>query len=335
MLIHYILLIVLFTGCTNSATQTDSKRESSDSTSNSSETFQAFQSSEDKESSDMEVTSSSSSRVISQNTINHSSDQSQPDAQDDYSSNEIMQTESSIEMSSSFEIPNTCINGSFTDPRDSVTYKCINIDTLTWMAENLKYLPQVDSVLVHSGLVSNPKVIPRYWVINYFPIGDSEEEEIANAKATEEFKLYGVLYDKPAVYNGLIKSKHDTTHYQSLCPDGWYLPHEHQIVELFTYLFELHGDYVTGLHLKSKTGWKSISYKDGNGLDTYGFNALPIGRRQYSTGFVEKSETSFFWQTGGMWGFYWDEDVVTRSFGGSGHGAALRCIHHLTVTRKE
>jgi uncharacterized protein (TIGR02145 family) len=59
---------------------------------------------------------------------------------------------------------------------------------------------------------------------------------------------------------------------KTVCPAGWHLPVNEEWDILSNYVDG--GVFQTGAkHLKAKSGWDS----NGNGLDTYGFAALPIG----------------------------------------------------------
>jgi hypothetical protein len=100
------------------------------------------------------------------------------------------------------------IYATFTDSRDGQEYAKVTIGNQVWMAENLKYLPQVDAVADGSEDVADGKY---YYVYDYVPSGASEAEEIANAKATTNYQSYGVLYNWNAAMNGDAPS----TNYQS------------------------------------------------------------------------------------------------------------------------
>jgi len=56
------------------------------------------------------------------------------------------------------------------------------------------------------------------------------------------------------------------------CPSGWHLPVMDEWYELME---AVGGEKKAGKHLKAKFGWKDYRDKSGNGLDTYGFAALP------------------------------------------------------------
>jgi len=88
----------------------------------------------------------------------------------------------------------------FTDNRDGYEYKTVTIDGTTWLAENFRYLPAVDGNDVDTVSFDSP----RYYVYNY------NGTDVNEAKATDEYKKYGVLYN----YEAAVKS----------CPDGWHLP---------------------------------------------------------------------------------------------------------------
>ena len=85
---------------------------------------------------------------------------------------------------------------------------------------------------------------------------------------------YGRLYD----WNTAIKA----------CPAGWHLPSEAEWDTLEEFVG---GWFAAGTELKTTTGWKD----DGNGLDEYGFSALPGGHGG--------SDGSFGYI--GSWGTWW------------------------------
>lgn len=70
------------------------------------------------------------------------------------------------------------------DTRDNHVYRTVKIGDQTWMAENLAYLPSVNKPSATVGAT-----VPLYFVLNY------DGEDVAAAKATEEYKKYGVLYN--------------------------------------------------------------------------------------------------------------------------------------------
>jgi len=78
-------------------------------------------------------------------------------------------------------------------------------------------------------------------------------------------KKYGRLYDWNTAKN--------------VCPSGWHLPDKEEWKALIL-TAAVGGEKTGGKHLKAKSGWSEyglFSKKSGNGLDTYGFAALPGG----------------------------------------------------------
>lgn len=99
-------------------------------------------------------------------------------------------------------------HSTFTDNRDGYEYKTVTIDGTTWLAENFRYLPSVDGNDVDSVSFDGP----RYYVYNY------NGTNVNEAKATDEYKKYGVLYN----YDAAVKC----------CPDGWHLPTKDDFAKL-------------------------------------------------------------------------------------------------------
>jgi len=89
-------------------------------------------------------------------------------------------------------------NSSFTDSRDGTSYPTVQIGNQIWMAKNLAYLPSVSKLSIGSDTE------PHYYVNAY------NGTNINEAKATDNFKTYGVLYNWSAAMN--------------VCPSGWHLP---------------------------------------------------------------------------------------------------------------
>lgn len=140
-------------------------------------------------------------------------------------------------------------SNTFTDTRDGNTYKVVAIGNQVWMAENLKYLPNV------VGPGTGSTTTPYYYVYGY---GGTN---INNAKTTANYQTYGVLYNWPAAMQA--------------CPIGWHLPSDSEWTKLTDYLG---GASVAGSKLK-EIGTSHWNSPNGGATNETGFTALPGGRR--------------------------------------------------------
>jgi uncharacterized protein (TIGR02145 family) len=67
-----------------------------------------------------------------------------------------------------------------------------------------------------------------------------------------------------------------------VCPKGWHLPSDEEWYVLFRYAKGtssggLDDGRMAGKYLKTVSGWNNFNGKSGNGMDVYGFSALPGG----------------------------------------------------------
>jgi len=77
---------------------------------------------------------------------------------------------------------------------------------------------------------------------------------------------------------------------KNVCPKGWHLPNDDEWDELMSSV----GDEGTaGKYLKAKSGWSN----NGNGLDKYGFSALPGGSGHFLGGFDDVDSIGFWWSS--------------------------------------
>lgn len=131
------------------------------------------------------------------------------------------------------------------DTRDQNTYQLASIGKQVWMAENLRF--------------------------DYGISGDDTDEYL---------RIHGMLYNK------------DTA--QNVCPAGFHLPSYNEWIELAEYIRADIESYPQsnriwteiGYHLKSTSSWEdwvagNNETLSGNGVDTYGFNALGSGYGTY------------------------------------------------------
>ena len=200
--------------------------------------------------------------------------------------------------------------GKFTDSRDGRVYRTVTIGKQTWMAENLAYIPRIDKM--EDGQFE----VERYWVYDYY--GSS----LAEAKQTDAYKTYGVLYNWIGACNS--------------CPEGWHLPMDAEWQELEkslgmsaqdaeARLWRKSGD--VGTKMMSKDGW-NINF----GTDDSGFGVLPGGCRGYN-GFEAILYVAFFWTaspTNGDNGirraFLFDDAAVNKTEERRYFGCSVRCV---------
>lgn len=138
---------------------------------------------------------------------------------------------------------------------DGNYYPIVQIGNQIWMAENLKYLPKV-SVPDKSTKIQEDA---RYYVYNYFG------EDVNEAKNADNYKIYGVLYNKVAAENS--------------CPRGWHLPSYEEWRMLVNYLG---GNLVAYGKLKENSKDKWLNY-DPSANNESGFSALPAGSKNTSS----------------------------------------------------
>ncbi|MCX6225900.1 MAG: T9SS type A sorting domain-containing protein [Bacteroidia bacterium] len=169
-------------------------------------------------------------------------------------------------------------DGGGTFDYDGRTYRYKSIGTQIWMTENLAYLPSV------SQSSSGSDTSPYYYVYGY------EGSDVSAAKTTENYTLYGVLYNWQSA--------------KTACPPGWHLPSDEEWWILEMNLGMSESDHFSGWRLTGAVGgqmkeagtihWDSPNTGANN---SSGFNALPGGTRAINGGFNKLHTKAYFWST--------------------------------------
>ena len=158
--------------------------------------------------------------------------------------------------------------GYYTDPRDGYTYKTIKIGNQIWLAENLRYLPRIGK---------------GYYVYDY------QGNDVSEAKKTQNYKDFGVLYNMSAA--------------QEACPVGWHIPSDVEWKELDKYLglpdFSEEGmPFDVGFYYyRGDPGSHRVTKpcKINNKTEEYGFNASLGGWRYEHGGFDRLNIATKWW----------------------------------------
>jgi uncharacterized protein (TIGR02145 family) len=204
----------------------------------------------------------------------------------------------------------------FADQRDGHVYKYVTIGTQVWMAENLAWLPAVSPS--DTGSISD----------NYYYVYGYEAADVAAARATANFKLYGVLYNWPAAC--------------AACPAGWHLPtdDEWKVMEKFLGMSEADaegtglretGGVVGKIKEAGTTHWGSPN----SATNSSGFTALPGGARDVTGGnFAYAGSAAGFWTSTARGNAGWFRGLgisiyssaVYRDFWSKADGFSVRCV---------
>ena len=215
------------------------------------------------------------------------------------SSSSAKRSSSSIEVSSSsfvdFEVWNWDVSkdlrlnpeityGTMTDSRDGKKYKTVKIGDQTWMAENLNY---ADSI-------KTPILKGRSWCYNDVSANCDVAGRLYSWVAAIDSVKLATDKDHPRDCGlGKTCSLPDTVY--GICPPGWHLPDTTEWNTLLTTV----GGLSVSKALKSQTGWLiNTKYNiNGNGTDTFGFSALPVGLRHNDGRSLGESENANFWSS--------------------------------------
>lgn len=155
----------------------------------------------------------------------------------------------------------------FVDTRDGHSYYFITIGEQVWMAENLRYLPAIH----HPEDTSS--VEPKFYVYDYFGT------DLNEARATDNYRIYGALYNWANALDGAEPNNENPSGIKGICPEGWHLP---SISEFEQLVDHLGGSDVAGGALKAVSDlWEEPNW---NATDSVGFGALPGGFHHLQTG---------------------------------------------------
>ena len=207
-------------------------------------------------------------------------------------------------------------SGVFNDLRDDHEYIWERIGEQIWMTSNLAYLPELSS-----GITSTTN--PCYYVYDY------NGSNVAEAKTTDNYKTYGVLYNWPAA--------------RDACPDGWHLPSDDEWKQLEMFLGMSEEDAgntgFRGPNIGSRMSRYSFLWDDG-ALETdpdFGsseFVALPGGYLSYLyVQFRTVGSDGYWWSvtefdTNNSWrrSINYDNTGVQRDNIYKANGLSVRCV---------
>lgn len=237
-----------------------------------------------------------------------------------------------------------CSPNEFVDERDGNIYKAVKIGNQIWMAENLRYKPEINADC-STPLYFDYETMAEH-VYRPMPY------EIDNiTKIWRHHKKLGLTDNIWSKFGCLYRWTYDI---QKLAPKGWRVPTNQDFLQLAKFL-ETQGDGKTAIALKSKTFWEKDRYYGCGGTDSFGFCALPSGLFGYEKKHQENPDliwvdlgraigrSAHYWtSSGGSSAISWkichihrnqypveiqhEEDFLTNASLVQDHYFAIRCI---------
>ncbi len=188
------------------------------------------------------------------------------------------------------------------DDRDSNIYETIYINGICWMKENLRYLPSVVNPSTYSSS------IPYYFVYGY------TGTNVAEAKNTNNYLIYGSLYNFSAAINGEYGWDQSPSMLHGNCPKGWFLPSRQEWSALFSFLSSderMHVPILSNTNIAKSVSastnqanggyWKNSTVEGAPGNNDFienrnlsGFSIIPGGGIN-NLQFLGIGEDAYFW----------------------------------------
>ena len=195
------------------------------------------------------------------------------------------------------------LGGLFTDARDNRVYSYVKIGNQIWMNENLAWLPEVYKP-------DEGSIFDAYYYVYLYSGTD-----VSEAKNTDNYKKYGVLYN-------LIAARVS-------CPDGWHLPSDKEWDMLIYYIG---GDNIASAKMK-ESGTEHWNSPNTGTIENcgYSFYALPGGRRDKGGYFDYIGYFAFFWSNSGYKdpntiALRYDSSELFKYYNTRDFGRSVRCV---------
>ena len=216
------------------------------------------------------------------------------------------------------ETEDNCEYGTVLDDRNGQVYKTVKIGDQWWMAENLNYA--YIGVSYNCGGYTSDSTSWCY------------DNNASNCTKYGRLYTWAAAMDSAGTWSangkgcGYGTDCSPTDAVRGICPSGWHLPSNDEWNALFT---AVGGQSNAGKVLKSQTGWNN----NGNGTDTYGFSALPAGRRNYYGNFDYDGYYAYFWsatEDGIYFAYYmslgYDYESADLYYYHNFNGFSVRCL---------
>lgn len=197
------------------------------------------------------------------------------------------------------------------DPRDGKSYLIVPMGSQRWMGANLRYRDSVKT----------PNLAGNTWCFENW-------ESYCSGP-------YGVLYSWTAAMDLPDDVKADTVKlklpHRGICPEGWHVPSKADWDTLFAFVEKYGPEGKLALTLMGKKDWAGGAHTPT--LNTFGFDALPSGRRKVDGTYEGEYRNAYFWYTAETFKklpyyymTYAEPDIGESSFGDTDWGAAVRCV---------
>ncbi|MDC1486898.1 hypothetical protein N8134_05130, partial [Flavobacteriales bacterium] len=148
-------------------------------------------------------------------------------------------------------------------------YDIVEIGEQCWFAENCRHLPEV------SPSNEGSETEPHYYVYDY------EGTDVDVASSTENYEIYGVLYNWPAVMT------------EDICPSGWHIPSDEEFTQLTDFLG---GESVAGGKMK-EAGYDHWISPNTGATNSSGWSGIPGGIRYSSSSITYLGVIGYWWSS--------------------------------------
>ena len=201
--------------------------------------------------------------------------------------------------------------------QDNNWYGVVQIGSQCWMKSNLRTTSGINN-----GEGSNlSSTVPYYYRNDNNP----DYNEIG----------YGLLYNWPAVMKGESSSDANPSGVQGICPIGWHVPSQGELVMLYSnYNNEYSGAFTSGCSWNSSDSPDSPGDYTSDYRNFSGFGLLPTGCYT-NNGYENFGDTALLWGTtnymeGFAMGceFFYDDYQAYSAFLNKRYGYAVRCVRN-------
>ena len=207
----------------------------------------------------------------------------------DAGASEAENSSSSEEISSSSATPVAWCDvegncGTFTEARDSQSYKWTKVGSQTWMAQNLNFGTTIEGAEIQG------------------PADTASADKWCHSDVESYCTTFGGLYEwhtamgLDSAYRTVTAQAVAQTKHRGICPEGWHLPTSGEFQLLIDWVDEANGGVLrdAGASLRSELGWMNAA-----GRDEYGWTARAGGSR-----FIVDGQDGYFWNrtySGAWW----------------------------------